>query len=205
LASALHDGISQRLFGIKTKLSQLRRHDVDDDGDALILETLKLVDSTMRDSRSLTIEICPPTLYEFGLVAALGSLAETFEEQYNIICRVLSDGSIENLPPDVRGLLYQSARELLTNVAKHACAQTASVSVTARDGHAQVVIEDDGEGFTVTDETLKQHRPSGFGLFSIRERLDAIGGRLEVASQPGEGTRIAMVVPLPEHKGPESG
>jgi signal transduction histidine kinase len=193
------------LFGIKTKLSQLRRHDGQGEREDLILQTLDLVDRTMRDSRSLTLEICPPALYEFGLVAALGSLAETFRAQYNIRCRVHSDGSIEDLPPDVRGLLYQSARELLTNVAKHANADSATVSVIARNGEAHVVVEDDGDGFDVNQVAQRQSRPSGFGLFSIRERLGAVGGRLEVESQAGEGTRVLMAVPLPERTGPESG
>jgi PAS domain S-box-containing protein len=205
LASALHDGVSQRLFAIKTRLSQLRRNGDNGGRDELIVDTLELVDRTMRDSRSLTLEICPPTLHEFGLVPALGSLAENFQGQYNMSCRVHSEGSTENLPPDVRGLLYQSARELLTNAAKHANATAVTISVLSRGPEVHVVVQDDGEGFAVTDETLKQSRPSGFGLFSIRERLNAVGGRLDVESVAGEGTRIEMAVPLGEQTGPESG
>ncbi|MFP4052355.1 MAG: sensor histidine kinase, partial [Phycisphaerae bacterium] len=200
LAEALHDGIGQRLFAIKAKLGQLRKHDTDPRVEALVAEGLSLVDQTMRDTRDLTFDLCPPVLYEFGLEAALQWLVQKCSRQYNIDYRVTSDSKSDDLPPDTRGLLYQAARELLTNAAKHAQATRVDVSVRVREDCVQVTVEDDGAGFAPNVRPLERQSDSGFGLFSIHERLSSVGGQLTVQSNPGQGTCVMMRVSVSDGK-----
>jgi len=200
MAAALHDGIGQQLFAIKAKLAQLRKRDNHPRAEILAAEGLSLVDQTMRDTRDLTFDLCPPVLYEFGLDAALQWLVQKFSRQYNMDYRVTSDSKSDDLPPDTRGLLYQAARELLTNAAKHAQATRVDVSVCVREDSVEVTVEDNGAGFAPGVRPLERQGDSGFGLFSIHERLSSIGGRLTVESTPGQGTCVKMRVCVPEEK-----
>ncbi|MHC5034038.1 MAG: sensor histidine kinase, partial [Planctomycetota bacterium] len=93
-------------------------------------------------------------------------------------------------------LLFQTVRELLLNVVKHAAANAATVSVHAEDGEVRISVEDDGVGFDAAALGVHGHRTEGFGLFSIRERLDHLGGRLELQSEPGAGTRAVVTAPV---------
>ena len=98
---------------------------------------------------------------------------------------------------DVRVLLYEAVRELLFNVVKHAGVQTASVTLRRGPGdQVQIVVADNGVGFDPATVTSAGAGGGGFGLFSIRERLKLVGGRLEVESAPGQGSRFTLTVAL---------
>jgi len=104
------------------------------------------------------------------------------------------------LSEDVRVLLFQAARELLVNIAKHAQARTAKVSITREGDQVRVDVEDDGVGFDSTEIGSSMDTTGRFGLFSIRVRLEPLGGHMEVDSKPGHGTRVTLVAPL-KHNG----
>ena len=94
---------------------------------------------------------------------------------------------------ELRILLFEAVRELLFNVAKHAETPRAQLSTAAtRDGEVCLVVSDEGEGFTPADPRLEKASAGGFGLFSIRERLELMGGRLQVDAAPGRGTRVTI-------------
>ena len=107
------------------------------------------------------------------------------------------DGMIKPLSADIKALLFRCVRELMSNTVKHAKAKRMIVSLTRREERVFVVVEDDGVGF---DVSLPGRQPEkvGFGLFSVRERLSAVGGSYEFQSEPGRGTRITLSVPLKE-------
>jgi signal transduction histidine kinase len=108
-----------------------------------------------------------------------------------------------DLPLDdvTRTLLFSAVRELLVNVVKHARARSAQVSVSRDDEHVRISVADDGVGCE-TEATSSTLNGSGFGLFNIRERLGHLGGRLEVASDPGAGYRATLVAPIRPAAGP---
>jgi signal transduction histidine kinase len=97
---------------------------------------------------------------------------------------------------DVAVLLFQTVRELLVNVVKHAQAQKVTVAIGRNGGNVQITVEDDGVGFDPSDISSRWNRNGGFGLFSIRERLGHLGGQLKVRSKSGHGTRVSLVAPL---------
>jgi len=140
------------------------------------------------------VELSPPVLYDLGLPAALHWLARWMLEKHSLIVRV----EAEDADPEadsMRVLLFEAARELLFNVVKHAGVDAASVRLWQRDGHIHLCVTDEGTGFDVSPDSAPT-TGTGFGLFSIRERLDSLGGGLQIESAPGRGTRVHLNVPI---------
>jgi CheY-like chemotaxis protein len=140
--------------------------------------------------------LSPTILYEAGLVAAIHWLAEQMQRHGMRVEVQDSQGSIQ-MPDDQAVLVFQTVRELLINVAKHAMVHEATVSIDqASSGELMLSVSDRGVGF----EPSAAEGPTAvgkYGLFSIRERIEALGGRFEIDSGPGRGTRATVTVPLP--------
>jgi len=197
LALYLHDEIGQSLVLLRMKFGSLtgiwgsksRKQDIQQIRD--LLE--KVIDQT----RALTFELSPPVLYQLGLEAAIEWAAERISQDYGIEFKFNDDGMIKPLSADIKALMFRCVRELMMNIVKHAKARKMTVSLTRREERVFVVMEDDGVGFDVSllEGQLKR---VGFGLFSVRERLGAVGGAYEFQSEPGRGTRITLSVPLKE-------
>jgi signal transduction histidine kinase len=116
------------------------------------------------------------------------------QEQKGLTVKVQADRSAKPLNDEIRVILFQTVRELLTNVAKHASAKNIRIFIAREDTTLQVKIEDDGLGMGISTDA--DNGPFGFGFFSIGERLKYLGGHLEVVSEPGWGTRVTLQVPL---------
>jgi len=95
-----------------------------------------------------------------------------------------------------RVIFYRAVRELLFNIVKHARAQNVAVSIRRIDDSIQIGIEDDGVGFDISQVYARMNKARGFGLFSIRERFNHLGGRVEIQSKPGQGTRVVLLLPV---------
>ncbi|MFI5379280.1 MAG: ATP-binding protein [Tepidisphaerales bacterium] len=196
LATALHDGIGQILFSAAANLVSLQDRAPDNLSREALAPTLALLDKAIRDTRELTFELYPPVLYELGLKPALERLAQQFQARNQIACHLTMDGDVPSLDADMRGMLYQAVRELLANVVKHARAQTVQVNGVSDGALLILSVQDDGVGFDPASASAAAATPGGFGLFNIRERLRALGGRLDIVSSPGQGCRITLLVPL---------
>jgi signal transduction histidine kinase len=142
----------------------------------------------------LTFELSPPILYDLGFDAAVEWLGELIQEQHGLTVKVQADRSAKPLHDEIRVILFQTVRELLIKVVKHAGAKNIRVFIQRAEGNLQVKIEDDGLGMGISADAA--NGPFGFGFFSIKERLNYLGGRLEVESEPGWGTRVTLQVPL---------
>lgn len=194
VANLLHDHIGQSLTVAKLNFDALAASLPEAATQCRTISD-QLAD-TIQAVRTLTFEISPPILYDFGLEAALGWLAEQIQEKHGLKV-AFEDGDEPSALDDAqRVLLFQAARELLLNIVKHAGARHATVTIDCRDGHIRLVFEDDGRGFDPAEVRRKTHQNGTFGLFSIRERLRNTGGRMEIDSGPGRGTRITIVSPL---------
>ena len=193
LAAGVHDEITQPLGILKMRLGELNRSELPADAAERLGPLEALVDQMIADTRSLMFDMSPPVLYELGLEAALEWLCEQVQAEHGITCVFNDDGQPKPLGDDARGLLFWDARELLANVVKHAHATTATVSIGRRGNEVHVTVEDDGVGF---DAARAESRAPGFGLFSIRERLTEFGGRMELRSARGKGTRVTLVASL---------
>ena len=142
----------------------------------------------------MSAELSPPILYEGGLSEGLEWLIRWMREKHRF--RVdLSLGAVPELREDVKMLVFESVRELLFNAIKHAQASRAQVRLElVGEGKVRVTVSDEGAGFDPC-RILPAGDGGGFGLFSIRERIGLIGGRLEIDSAPGRGSRVTLTVP----------
>jgi len=192
VAVELHDGVGQLLALIKIKLAGLR----EGGEDGGLLEVLALVDQAIAQTRSLTFELSPLVLHELGFEAALEWLAAQLRDQLRIEVEFSDDGSEKLLGEELQVALFQAARELLHNVAKHAQATRVAVSVRRDNGEICVSVADDGAGFDPAEQAQRRGTQRGFGLFSIRERLRHLGGRAEITSAVGHGTQASLWAPL---------
>jgi PAS domain S-box-containing protein len=196
MARVLHDHLQQLLVGAKFRAAILGRtgDDVIRNGAA---EIEGLLDESIKASRSLTAELSPPILHEGGLGPGLQWLARWMNEHHDLIVDLHMEEDILPLVEDVKVLLFESVRELLFNAVKHARVHTASVHVRMIEGRRlHVTVSDDGCGFDPAGLKPAGTAGGGFGLFSIRERLDLFGGRLDIDSAPGAGSRFLLVVPI---------
>ncbi len=196
LASILHDHIQQLLVAAQMQLEMMKRAE-----GRLAPSGIQGVESIINEaiaaSRSLTVELSPPVLHQAGLAAGLSWLAIRMEEKHGFTVRVRADQAAEPTDENLRILLFESVRELLLNAAKHSGVRDAEViMVRSPDHFTRIVVEDYGRGFDPRVVDLRR-ATGGFGLFSIQQRLAHVGGRLELESTLGEGTRAILMTPLP--------
>lgn len=195
LAINLHDRIGQGLAVAKLKLESLK-HTLPPQHYPELDDLTSLIKQIVNDTRSLTFDISPPILYELGLEPAVAWLGEHVTRQFGLPVDVRrGDGPVE-LSEGIRVVLFRSIQELLVNIVKHAHASRATVTLSRHGGHEVcAIVEDDGVGFDVRSKTRHPSAASGFGLFSIRERIGHVGGTVAFESSPGHGTRIRLSVP----------
>jgi len=197
IASNLHDQIGQTLASVKMRLSMLLESEPGPGFAVKALQDIQsLVDQTISDTRFLIFDLSPPIVYEFGLTSAFAWLAEETRERYALSVELEEQGQDRPINEETRVMLFRAARELLANVAKHAKAHAVRLSVQWRANEVRVSVEDDGVGFDVSRVRRRGVWDGGFGLFSIQERLERVGGRLEIDSQLGHGTHTTLKVPL---------
>ncbi|MEW6772017.1 MAG: PAS domain S-box protein [Bacillota bacterium] len=196
IATDLHDQVGQVLAIGKIKLEELRAT-VPSGFTESIDGVRGYLEDAIRYTRSLTAELSPPILYLSGLEAALEWFASQIQEKHGIAVAFFDDGLPKPVGQEKRVFLFRAVRELLTNVVKHARARNAKVFI-ARDGpNIRVTVEDNGVGFDAARiNCCPTGGDAGFGLFYLREQSGYFGGRLEVESGPGKGSRLTIVVPL---------
>jgi PAS domain S-box-containing protein len=200
LATDLHDHIGQALVMSKMKLDSLRGSVSSGNSTVVLGEVCDCLGDIIRDTRTLTFDLSSPILYELGFETAVTEwLDEQIKEKHGIQTEFRDDGQPKPLDNDISALLFRNVRELLINIIKHAKAKKVKVSVGKVDEQICVIIEDDGIGF----EPAKIDSNTGFGIFSIRERLEQLDGHLEIESEPGRGSRFAMTAPLKVEKSTE--
>lgn len=197
MAEYVHDTIGQTLALCKIKLGSEPEGLNPEDRKAYLGEIRGLLDQLIQSTRSLTLELSPPVLYELGFEDALEWLTDRMQDQHNVTFEFDDDGSPKPLRGEIRVLLFHAVRELLVNVVKHAGAQRAVVRVARHDGEIRVTVEDDGRGFDAS-RAAGPNTDGGFGLFNIRERMARFGGVMEIASATGCGTRVTLIAPLDE-------
>ena len=146
--------------------------------------------------QSMIFDISPPVLYDFGLVSAIDWLLDNVREQHGIRTNLENDGRPKPMEEDIRVTLFQVARELIMNAVKHSEAESLEVSIRRDDGNILISIEDDGIGFDTSEIEQLKLKNKGFGLFNIKERLKLLGGKVEIESEPGRGTRVTVTAPL---------
>jgi two-component system NarL family sensor kinase len=190
LAGDIHDGISQRLVTLSYHLDAVGHALHTDTGIAAeqLARARDLLDLSLGEARAAIGGLRPPVLDDLGLAGGLASLARTLPQ-----VDVTLDLADERLPEHIEIALYRIAQECLQNTAKHARADTARLSFAVRRGQARLEVADDGDGF---DAAAAGEAAAGYGMRSMTERAELVGGTLRVVSRPGAGTTVVAVVPV---------
>jgi signal transduction histidine kinase len=146
--------------------------------------------------RAVTFDLSSPILHELGFERAAAEwLREQIGERSGMKTEFEDDGQPKPLSDDIRSLLFRDVRELLMNVVKHSHAKKVSLAICRLGSEIHVTVQDDGVGFD-SAEAAAAGRRGGFGLFSIQEGLDSLGGRLHIESAPGRGCKVTLIAPL---------
>ncbi len=197
LAREIHDTIAQGLTAVTLQLeaadAQLDAGLSSEKAREHLLRALSLTQSNLEEARRSVLDLRAAPLEGRSLSRALRVLVERWEAETGIAARYRSVNGGRPLPPSVEVALYRICQEALTNVARHAEAGRADVRLVATPGQVRLVIEDDGRGFDVSNMPEDRH-----GLVGMNERARMLGGRLEIRSSPGAGTRIEATAPLEE-------
>lgn len=200
IAQILHDDLQQVLFGLQLNLRLLEtRYPALDE--AALKEAFgsvhDLLGEAILSTRGLTVDLSPPILPEEGIVEALDWLAAHMHQRFGLTVAVHAPGAVPALSEEMRSLLFQTAREMLFNVVKHAQTSRAFVTVYVKKEALVIEVRDEGVGFDPDGARVGDGRTlGGFGLRRARERLNLFGGWLEVTSTPGDGTRASVALPL---------
>jgi len=193
VAMQLHDSIGQLLSFSKKELGVLVMNAPDNIKPSLI-EVWGMIKDAIEQTRMLTFDLSPASLYTLGLSAALEELGEDFAKRGNFAFKFHSNNGEIQIPEQIKILLYRSVRELMTNIIKHSRAKNVAINLKCTYNCVQVDVRDDGFGFNLKE--FNAQSKAGFGLFSIRERLEAIGGSFIIKSAKAEGTEVVLKVPL---------
>lgn len=202
VARLMHDSVQQRLAAANLRLTIVQGKM----SDAALLQQVRqayeLIDESLEESRSLTSQLSPLVLYELGLTAALPWLGQQMREQHGLAVEVQAAPDANPTGEETAVLLFHAVRELLFNVTKHAGVGAARVRLDRADGAVRVTVEDRGRGFDPAEAAAVDVTKGCFGLFAIRERLEALGGQLTIDSAPGRGTRVTLLAPEAATAGP---
>ena len=137
----------------------------------------------------------PPILYELGFEPTIEWIEEKIGEENNILIKFKSDKHPKPVDEDVGAIIYRSVHDFLINVVKHSQARSAEISISRKSDFVHIVVKDDGIGFDTKEIGNHGWRTTKFGLFSVREHIESIGGNIKIESEPSQGTTITLVVP----------
>lgn len=198
IARELHDETSQALTTLVLNLDTLAMSPVKA---SKLRERLKgirsVAVSTLEGIHKLIYDLRPAMLDDLGLLAAIRWYAESRLESAGVEVHLETAGNERRLPPQVETSLFRITQEAIANLAQHAQAESASITVEFGEDYVTVQIEDDGKGFDVTEIFHRYEADGrGLGLLGMEERVSLLGGKLVIKSHPGGGTQIVAQVPL---------
>jgi signal transduction histidine kinase len=181
LSRELHDEVGQTLTALRMELGTLEGEHLPD--------AKELAEQALRTVRNLAVGL-RPSLLDLGLVPALQSQAREISRRFPVKVTVQTSGDLEQLPEDYRTCLYRVVQESLTNVVRHARAQTAVIDVKQQGGVLELEVRDDGAGFA------PEKRTPGVGVIGMQERVRELGGMVRIDSEPGRGTSVRVRLAL---------
>jgi signal transduction histidine kinase len=190
LARELHDQTGQELTSVIFGLKAVEEAPDEASRAAAVEQVRAQVLETLQDVRRLAVELRPKALDDYGLVAAIERLVQTFAEQVGIRVEFEPNLPGGRLATEVETALYRMVQEALTNIAKHAQAGEVSIVLTRSADAVSAIVEDDGRGFDTREAR------EGMGLDGMRERLGLLDGKLKIESGPGKGTTLVAEVPV---------
>jgi PAS domain S-box-containing protein len=197
LSRELHDQLGQHLPALMLGLKAIRGLVESERVDCHLHQLENLAEHIARDAQALARDLRPSALDDFGLQVALSNYLDEWSNRYGIAADFHGNGFAEDgrLPPHVEITLYRTTQEALTNIAKHARAEHVSLILRRGPEGVTAIVEDDGEGFDMGAARDTAVSERGLGLLGMQERVELVGGTLEVESAPGVGTTILIRIP----------
>jgi signal transduction histidine kinase len=196
IAEMLHEDLQQLLVAARMQLAALCRTQDAAQREPIAREIADVLERSFELTRSLSVELAPPVLYEHGLAAALEWLAAETRKNYNIEVTVEADSSANPKAADVRIFLFRAVRELLLNSVKHAVGSAVRITMQhLRPDKVRIIVADGGRGFDPTSLDDKRTGSQTFGLLNIRDRVRSFGGKFHIDSARKRGTQITLWLP----------
>lgn len=195
LARELHDGIGQTLTALHNQLQRIQDDAEDNPGLRKRLgSALEITKTALHDTRELSRLLRPTVLDDLGLESALGWLARILHERAELEVTLQTRLKGRRLSADIETLVFRIAQESLTNVMRHSGVASAELSLSCIGSVLRLAVRDEGKGFDV-DQPRRGDGASA-GLRGMRDRAELFGGRLDIISNPGEGTLVKLMLPL---------
>jgi signal transduction histidine kinase len=194
LARELHDEVGQVLTGVHLTLQSLR--DLGPGAAGPLTEAVTIVGRAIQQVRDLSLDLRPSMLDDLGLGPALRWYAERLTRRAGLTVHLAEPPPGPRPPAAVETACFRVAQEALTNAARHAGARQMWVELVRDPAELHLIVRDDGAGFDVAQARRRAADGGSFGLLGMQERVDLLGGRLEVESAPGQGTCVHASFPL---------
>jgi GAF domain-containing protein len=195
IARELHDQVGQALTALKLSLEMGAEQAAPALGDEL-LDSSRLVDDLINQVRTLSFELRPSSLDDMGLGMALMAHVRDVRQRTGLNIDLHLPDPLPALPPGVETAAYRIVQEALTNVVRHAQASHVSIHLLVAGGNLLLDVSDDGIGFEVGQNWFDRKTGRGFGLLGIQERAERLGGHAHLDSQPDQGTRLQVEIPI---------
>ncbi len=193
ISRELHDGTGQGLMVLRLYLAMLANDTQSPEAHAKIREALSLLDHTVEDLRRIIGRLSPRILDELGLLAAIRKEVRELARNTGIKGHLVLPKDIGHFDPELEVAIYRSLQEALHNIAKHSHAHNFTVRLENGRGFLCLLVEDDGVG--ACNRRVSSDRT--FGLLGMRERIAALGGKVQIRSRRGKGTRLKVILPAP--------
>lgn len=198
IARELHDELGQRLTALKLELAAQQQATQAQVPDERLQAMMDMVDDTVAAVRRIAVDLRPPMLDDLGLHAAIEWLTHDFSRRSGIQVTLRLVDSPEPMPQNIATAVYRIVQEALTNMARHARASQAVISIETKGRRLQLVVEDDGQGFPKDQPPPPR---GSFGLIGMRERVHMLGGQITLKNAASGGARLVVRLPL-KHSGP---
>jgi signal transduction histidine kinase len=196
IAAMLHEDLQQLLVAARMQLAALGRTRDLAQREAIAREIADVLERSFKLTRSLSVELAPPVLYEHGLAAALEWLATETRKNYNVEVTLEADPTANPKAADARVFLFRAVRELLLNSLKHAGGSAVHITMQhRRPDRVRIMVADDGPGFDPNSLDDQGTGSQTVGLLNLRERVSNFGGEFHINSGPERGTRITLSLP----------
>ena len=195
IATNIHDHLSQSLVISKIKINELKKnpHLKEIDEGLQFIETH--ISEALENSRKITYELSPPVLYQLGIIDAIIWLLEDIETIHKIKCKINSNITSIKIDDGKSILLYRSIQEVITNTIKYAKASLITLDFNKSKLGFEILINDNGVGFDTSILNNHHHSGTGFGLFTVQERIRNIQGKFTITSKINIGTTVKIIIP----------
>jgi len=196
ISRELHDDTGQALTLLLVRLQLVENHSAEPAVRHELAELRRLVGETLDGVRRLAVHLGPGVLEDLGLRSAMEWLVDRVRLEAGLRVDLTLEGDCEDVLSEVGVAVFRVAQEALTNIVRHAQAESVRVRLTSHADMLELEIQDDGRGFVV--EEARARPGSSIGLFGMTERIALVDGRLEIESTPGQGTTVRATVPFRE-------